>query len=232
MIHPADQPAYQHFLSQLKSGQESQPCTAEFRASNARGEWRWLTCQGQVFQHNQPREALLSAEDVTENHRIREHLRYLSMHDALTGLYNRAYFQEALEHVRRASQFPTALIMIDVDNLKQVNDTYGHEAGDALLCEIAGLLMDNFRAGDTVARVGGDEFTALLPQVNQADAREIVRRLQARFATAVSAAGLSLDVVSIGLSVARDESEFMEAYRQADRRMYADKQRRKAISEQ
>ncbi len=230
VIHPADQPVYQHFLSQLKSGQGSQPCTAEFRTSNARGEWRWLACQGQVFQHSKPRQVLLSAADVTENHRIREHLRHISTHDTLTGLYNRAYFQEALEAVRQAGQFPTALIMIDVDNLKLVNDTYGHEIGDAFLCEIAGLLLDNFRAGDTIARVGGDEFTALLPQVNQADAREIVRRLQARFAGAVSATGLSLDVVSVGLSVARDETEFLDAYRQADRRMYADKKRRKATS--
>lgn len=230
-IHPADRPAYERFLRLLESEQESQAYKAEFRAHNARGEWRWLACQGQVFQNSRPRQALISAEDATESHQVREHLRYLSTHDALTGLYNLAYFQEALENVRQAGQFPAAMIMMDVDNLKQVNDTYGHEAGDTILREIAGLLADNFRAGDTIARVGGDEFTALLPLVNQADAREIVRRMQVRFATAISTTGLSLDVVSIGLCVARDEIELTKAHHQADQRMYEDKQQRKAGKE-
>ncbi len=227
-IHPADRPAYERFLRLLESDQENQAYKAEFRARNAHGEWRWLACQGQVFQNSRPRQALISAEDATESHQVREHLRYLSTHDSLTGLHNRAYFQEALENVRQAGQFPAAIIMMDIDNLKQVNDTYGHEAGDVILREIAGLLEDNFRAGDTIARVGGDEFTALLPQVNQANAREIVRRMRARFAAAVSTTGLSLDVVSVGLCVARDETELMKAHHQADQRMYEDKQQRKA----
>jgi diguanylate cyclase (GGDEF)-like protein/PAS domain S-box-containing protein len=107
-----------------------------------------------------------------------ERLKYLSIHDPLTGLYNRAYFEEELARLERGRKFPVSVLVADLDGLKKINDQYGHEAGDQALCQAARLLQGAFRAEDGLARIGGDEFAVLLPEVNQADALEVVERVR------------------------------------------------------
>ena len=115
--------------------------------------------------------------DISERKTMEEQLRFMSMHDPLTRLYNRAFFDE--ECIRMASgRFdPLGVVVADLDGLKLVNDLLGHSAGDRLLREAGRLLRGAFRSSDVVARVGGDEFTALLPECGEGFAQEARRRV-------------------------------------------------------
>jgi diguanylate cyclase (GGDEF)-like protein/PAS domain S-box-containing protein len=104
--------------------------------------------------------------DITENKKVEDQLRYLSLHDPLTGLYNRAYFEEEMHRLESGRFDSVGIIMCDVDGLKLVNDALGHHNGDKLLLATANALKESFREGDVVARVGGDEFAILLPNSN------------------------------------------------------------------
>lgn len=104
--------------------------------------------------------------DISERKAMVEHLKSMAEHDGLTGLYNRTYFQQELERVveraRRTGSASCAILYLDLDNFKFVNDTLGHAAGDRLLIEVAGILHKRARKSDLIARFGGDEFTVLL----------------------------------------------------------------------
>lgn len=118
------------------------------------------------------------ARDITERKRAEEQIRYLSFHDKLTGLYNRAYFEEALKRLNTKRQLPLSLIIGDADGLKLVNDGFGHQAGDKMLQKIAQIMKDSCRDEDIVARWGGDEFAVLLPKTKSKDAINICQRIK------------------------------------------------------
>ncbi|MDH7498651.1 MAG: PAS domain-containing protein, partial [Syntrophomonadaceae bacterium] len=111
--------------------------------------------------------------DITEQHLAEERLRYLSRYDALTGLYNRGYFEAEMRRLQQEQPVPLGMVVCDVDGLKLVNDTLGHEAGDNLLVAAAGVVLDCLDDRATVARIGGDEFAVVLPA---ADEEEVARR--------------------------------------------------------
>jgi diguanylate cyclase (GGDEF)-like protein len=156
------------------------------------------------------------------------HLTYLSSHDTLTGLYNRAYFDTELDRFGRGRVFPVSLLVADVDGLKTVNDTRGHAFGDALLRKAAVLLSEAFRAEDVVARIGGDEFGAILPGVDSATVQEILARIRtAEAATSGDEDGLPVSF-SLGFATAAAADALAGALREADERMYADQTARRA----
>jgi diguanylate cyclase (GGDEF)-like protein/PAS domain S-box-containing protein len=115
--------------------------------------------------------------DISPIKRLEAELRYLSFHDALTGLFNRAYFVQELKRLSKGRTAPVGVVVLDVDNLKPVNDTLGHQAGDALLRRAAEVLKEAFRAEDIIARVGGDEFAALIVGANEETLRGVLARL-------------------------------------------------------
>ena len=118
--------------------------------------------------------------DVTQARQQREQLTWAASHDRLTGLVNRAAFEVMLdEATARAREQPFCALFIDLDCFKQVNDTGGHAAGDALLRDIARELASRLRKADTVARLGGDEFAVLLPQCPIPQAQGIADKLRA-----------------------------------------------------
>ena len=116
--------------------------------------------------------------DVTERKRYENQLKYLSLHDQLTGLYNRAYFENELERLSISGDYPVTVISFDLDGLKLINDTVGHEKGDQLLAASARILKKTLRERDILARVGGDEFVALLPGTDSHTGEKIARRIQ------------------------------------------------------
>jgi diguanylate cyclase (GGDEF)-like protein len=160
--------------------------------------------------------------DITGRKRTEERLRYMSSHDILTGLYNRAYFEQELMRLNRSRLFPVSIVMADVDDLKVVNDSYGHAAGDKLLVRAARLFREAFRAEDVVARVGGDEFAVLLPNADEAAALESVQRIR-KSMTAEQGANRTVVGLSLGTATARDSRQLFAALAQADQRMYQDK---------
>jgi diguanylate cyclase (GGDEF)-like protein/PAS domain S-box-containing protein len=134
-----------------------------------------LKITGMSLEGKQKYIALVS--NISERKATLEHLRRLAEHDGLTGLYNRSYFHTALERlverVRRSKKTECALMYIDLDHFKYVNDTLGHAAGDKLLIEVANTLKRRARKSDLVARLGGDEFTVLIDDTNVSLLREV-----------------------------------------------------------
>ncbi|MCF8010755.1 MAG: PAS domain S-box protein [Clostridiales bacterium] len=115
--------------------------------------------------------------DITERKQAEEKLRYISFHDVLTGLYNRFYLEEKMKSLDTEMQIPISIIMADVNNLKLVNDTYGHSAGDEMLKQAAEILTVSCREDDIVVRWGGDEFIILLLQTSEKELNRICKKI-------------------------------------------------------
>ncbi|MEK6751762.1 MAG: sensor domain-containing diguanylate cyclase [Chloroflexota bacterium] len=123
--------------------------------------------------------ALVSIQDITSRKKAEDYLRYLGTHDAMTGLYNRAYFEETIIKLEYQRKEPISIVILDLNYLKQANDTLGHQAGDKLIRRAAEVLNAAFDSGHVVARIGGDEFAAILPYVDEATAAELTKQIQA-----------------------------------------------------
>jgi diguanylate cyclase (GGDEF)-like protein/PAS domain S-box-containing protein len=164
------------------------------------------------------------SRDVTERKRAEEQLLFLGTHDALTGLYNRAYFEEVMAQIGHANPFPISIVIADIDGMKRTNDTRGHPAGDELLRRTAEVLKSVCRNDDVVARIGGDEFAILLPHTDRAAAASILERLKDRLAEHNSVyEGLPL-YISLGAATAYERGLLPQAVSNADREMYRDKE--------
>jgi len=174
-------------------------------------------------------EALVMVRDVTERKQAEKRLEYVSSHDALSGLYNRAHFESAFARMERAGGFfPLSVVMADVDGMKAVNDTQGHDAGDALLRRAATVLAATFRSGDVVCRIGGDEFAVLLPGTDSPGAENALARVRDTLAIHNSKyRGPSLSL-SVGVATGDEGCQLAEIMREADNRMYKEKQAKKA----
>lgn len=172
------------------------------------------------------------ARDVTELKRAEDALRYASTHDSLTRVYNRAWFDAELERISRGRIRPVSIMVADVDGLKQVNDRFGHKAGDKLLVRAAELIAGCCRADDGIARVGGDEFMVLFPGMNEKDAAEMLNRINLSMEREASEHGSAAVSVSVGIATASEPPGLNEAIVTADRLMYENKEarrRRRAI---
>jgi len=157
-----------------------------------------------------------------------EELRYLSFHDTLTGLFNRAYFEQELKRLSKGRTAPVGVVVLDVDNLKPANDTLGHQAGDALLRRAAEVLKEAFRAEDIIARVGGDEFAVLLVGANEETLKGVLARLGKAIARDNETRPEPRLSLSAGFAIATQAPFQHEAlFQAADRAMYQDKIARK-----
>jgi len=165
------------------------------------------------------------------NLRLRESLKNLSIRDPLTGLFNRRYLVETLERefyrARRAAA-PVAIIMIDADHFKRFNDTFGHEAGDAVLRELGAFLKSSVRAEDIACRYGGEEFCLVLPQMSRDGARvraEAIRQGVARLDIKLGGKALGPVTLSLGVASFPDDADTGEAVlASADAALYQAKQ--------
>jgi diguanylate cyclase (GGDEF)-like protein/PAS domain S-box-containing protein len=166
--------------------------------------------------------------DVTDRRRAEERLQYISAHDALTGIYNRAYFEEEFERLKRGRGFfPMSVVMVDVDGMKAVNDSLGHAAGDAVLQAAAVVLVSTFRSEDVVARIGGDEFAVLLPAADRATAEKAVTRVRKILSMQNrNVHGLLLSL-SVGVASGEKGCSLSEVLREADENMYREKELKK-----
>lgn len=130
-----------------------------------------------IYKNNEPAFYEGIVRDITERKKIEEQLKFLSFHDKLTGLYNRAYFEEELKRLDTKRQLPLSFIIADVNGLKLTNDVFGHKEGDNLLCNCAEIFEKCFRREDIIARWGGDEFVMLLPKTTEKETLIIKNRI-------------------------------------------------------
>jgi diguanylate cyclase (GGDEF)-like protein len=172
----------------------------------------------------------LARREIDQRKEMESKLRQESIHDALTGIHNRAYFEEELARLDQGQDFPVSIIISDLDDMKTVNDEQGHAIGDDLLQHTASVLKNVFRTSDILARIGGDEFAVLLPRTDAATVAKVVVRAQARIMEH-NRQNPELPIkLSLGAFTA-EKGKLEDAFIAADRRMYAEKAKGKSSRE-
>jgi diguanylate cyclase (GGDEF)-like protein/PAS domain S-box-containing protein len=239
LTHPADLDAVVVTLSEVSESKLSS-CQVEKRYLHKLGHSVWVLLSASKIHDKQAKEGQLifQIQDVTDRKRAEQQLLYDAFHDALTGLANRALFTDhlklAIARAQRQTERQFAVLFLDLDRFKVINDSLGHMVGDQLLVGIARRLESCLRPGDTVARLGGDEFTILLEDLSdEAEAVEVADRLQRTLAMPFNLGGHQVfSTASIGItlsSIGYERSE--DCLRDADTAMYRAKQHGKARHE-
>jgi len=222
MLHPDDRErvlaAHAHTYS------THQPLSVEYRVIAKDGRTVWLRDEGVVVLDEDGTPLYLQGYllDITAEREAQEQLRQMALYDTLTGLANRAFFHEQFQHavsIRKEPQQQTALLFLDVNDFKQVNDRWGHAVGDRVLATLGARIQHTLRAGDSAARLGGDEFAVVVPSIAEAsEAVRVAERLLEAIRAPIEVDGRRLTVsASIGISVGRDAAMMLQ---EADAAMY------------
>ncbi|HSG76910.1 MAG TPA: PAS domain S-box protein [Burkholderiales bacterium] len=230
LVHPEDRERY---LAETRAAWSSrQPYGAEYRVIGREGQVAWISARGKVLTDSAGRAQRMIgvSQDITERKRREEEDRFLAYHDTLTGLPNRRLLDDRLRQAlylaqRRGTRL--AVMLVDLDDFKRVNDERGHRAGDAVLRQVAQRLADCVRKADTLARQGGDEFVVVIPELAQdGDAEVVAQKILRALAEPVRAEGEALRVgASIGISLHPGDAGDGDALlRNADAAMYRAKQ--------
>ncbi len=229
LIHPDDLGRVVHEVRRFLAAPPTEEPTTRIECRFKSGGGEWLNVESTVNRHQGG--LILNSRDVTERVRLQAQLQHSAEHDPLTDLPNRALFTRRVRQAltgRRAGDHSTAVLFIDLDGFKAVNDTIGHQAGDELLIEAARRLQDSVRAGDTAARLGGDEFAALIlgdgsrdRSAREYQVHEIADRLRTTLSQPYRISGSEVRVAaSIGVAFADPGITPSDLMRNADLAMY------------
>ncbi|UWG96664.1 sensor domain-containing diguanylate cyclase [Dehalobacter sp. DCM] len=212
----------------LDSFHNRQPFEMEYRLLRADGEYRWINDRGvPFFEEGEFSGYIGSCIDVNEKVEGR-HLKFKAQRDGLTEITNREYFEKMfLQEFKKAKKMksPLSIIMIDIDNFKSVNDTYGHLAGDKVLIALAKTIQKEIRNIDLFGRYGGEEFIIALPEIEGSSAKSIAERLRKKIEkTKISYKKQALRVTaSFGAAQLSDEKNPKELLDKSDQAMYLSK---------
>lgn len=232
LTHPDDRERIVRSVISAFKGTSSQ-FQEEFRFKTASGEWKWIRCSGKVAERDADGRAVRAIGtnlDSTEHKAAEARIHQLAYYDGLTGLPNRSLLMDrlnqALSQARRFGR-SLAVMFLDLDDFKRVNDTLGHFAGDELLKEAGHRLVGCIRTGDTLSRQGGDEFVVVLAEIAlPEDAERVAAKIVRTMAPPFHIAGDDLKItVSIGISVypVNGADDVQELMKKADIAMYAAK---------
>ena len=223
-VHPKDLKKSQEKLTKHFRGEKDQ-YHIECRMRHRDGHWIWVLDRGQVVtwtDDGRPEWMYGTHLDITERKKRQEKIEYMSYHDELTGLYNRNYLEEKMKELDAIPELPLSIVMVDVNGLKLINDTYGHEVGDNLLIKTAEILRESTRERDFIARWSGDEFVILLPETNIDEAWKIRNRIEE------SCSDIDIDGIPLTLGIGeaaktKFEEDIFEVLHEAEDNMQKDK---------
>ncbi len=228
IVHPDDLPAVLDELVELVAGTHGpEPFTLRVRAYS--GEWRHLECVGtDLLEEPAVQGIVITARDATERVRLTEQLSHLATHDPLTNLPNRSILEPHLEQaMARAERDGTrvGLCFIDLDGFKLINDVHGHAAGDQVIVDVADRIRSVTRAGDTAARIGGDEFVVILDPIGDIDeATRAARRVRDAIVDPPIRRGEQAVGASVGLALNGDNESLPSLLVRADAALYQAKE--------
>jgi diguanylate cyclase (GGDEF)-like protein/PAS domain S-box-containing protein len=230
LTHSDDAVADGFALDRIAGGHED-VVLVEKRLRRVDGTPVWVSTTSTALEYDGRQRVLTYVADVTERRETGDRLAHLAMHDQLTGLPNRAAALDALEAVQAAGQ-PVAVLFIDLDGFKAVNDTHGHQTGDAVLVEAARRLAAEVRPDDLTARLAGDEFVIICPGLpDEGRARALAGRIEATLAAPMLVGEETIRVgASIGIAMSAAGEDTSPLLSVADAAMYEAKRRNKPQS--
>jgi diguanylate cyclase (GGDEF)-like protein/PAS domain S-box-containing protein len=221
-LHPDDRDRV--LEAHARTHETHEPLSIEYRLHARDGRLVWIRDEGVVVLADDGTPLHLQGYllDITDEREAQAELRQLALYDPLTGLANRAFFNEQFRHtaaVRREPPAQAALLFVDLNEFKGVNDRWGHDCGDSVLATLGKRIEETIRAGDFAARLGGDEFAVVLPVVaDPAEAVQAAQRLLERIAYPITLDGRHLVVTaSVGIALGSDSEQMLK---EADAAMY------------
>ncbi len=226
-LHPEDRERV--LAAHARTHATHEPLSIEYRLLARDGRVVWVRDEGVVVLDDEGTPLYLQGYllDITREREAQVQLRQMALYDPLTGLANRAFFHEQLQHAAARRYEPprrTALLFVDLNDFKNVNDRWGHDVGDRILAALGQRLQQAVRAGDAAARLGGDEFAVVLAGVEPADAVRTAERLLLRIAEPIEfGRGLLSVTASIGITLGTDADAMLK---EADAAMYRAKAQR------
>jgi len=199
----------------------------EHRIATKSGDYKWILDRGKAIfdKSGKPYRMIGFHTDITSHKQLQENLKQISVTDSLTGLLNRKGLEMEFELFRKSAKRhnrKTAILYIDLDGFKSVNDTYGHSAGDKVLERVADILRIETRGDELITRMGGDEFVLFVPEYREVKELEILaKRLLKSIQKPIRINEYSVNVgMSIGIAVTDIDKDFNEAIKIADNLMY------------
>lgn len=220
IVHPDDR----GILKKIQSGDFDFSKPVEIRIVHKNGTIIWYEETITPFYDSEGKLVAIESimHNISERKKIEERLSYMSFHDSLTDLYNRAYFEEELKRLDTKRQLPLSVIVGDINGLKLINDAFGHKEGDEMLQNCADVLKSCCRSEDIVARWGGDEFSMLLPNTSEEAALNIVKRIKEKSAK-IKGGRIPLSI-SLGVATKnKSHQDFTKMIKKAEDNMYRNK---------
>jgi diguanylate cyclase (GGDEF)-like protein/PAS domain S-box-containing protein len=205
----------------------------EYRIYNGERRLQWYSFKLSEIETTSGQPLMIcNARNITEKKEYEKILEYVSMHDQLTGVYNRVYFNEEIKRRDEQNAYPLSVIIFDLDDFKSVNDNWGHAVGDRVLVECTKIVGLNLRKDDVLARTGGDEFSILLPATSEKDAGVLAERITRNIEKHNEKSGLPPIKMSLGIASKENTSTPIETIlRIADDNMYMEKKEKKRLRE-
>jgi diguanylate cyclase (GGDEF)-like protein/PAS domain S-box-containing protein len=223
LLHPDDR---ERVRALVMASDGSSPPARDVRVVDAHGDPHWFDIDATDLRtHPAVRGTLLTCHDITERRALQDQVAYQARRDPLTGLPNRASFEDRLDSLGRDGTAPFAVLFVDLDHFKPVNDRFGHHVGDEVLRVMAGRLTSAVRQHDVVCRLGGDEFAVVLADVTEGRARSTAERIVKLARDPVSVRGVTIRIgATVGIALSESGSPPQRAVRNADLAMYQAKQ--------
>lgn len=227
-IHAEDREKVKNYW--LKSTANAKKHTFEYRFKKKDGDFVWIRDEVTVIEkNNKPLKLRGFMIDITIKKELENEIKKLTFTDYLTGLYNRRYLDNEIKKLNNSRKYPISVIIGDLDNLKIVNDNYGHRVGDSYLKRAAEIFVQTLRTEDIISRTGGDEFAVLLPETDEKTTKTICERIKENFILVNKKIELPEDLsISLGFATAENnEIDINRIFEKADKNMYKNKGRDK-----